>query len=139
MEQYAMTNDAAYAASKAGYGTPAARASQNLAKPAIQAEITAARHRLHTEGFAIGVGVLIDLATSDKTPANVRRSAASDLVKYGKDEADSASKDPHEMTGNELQEAIAKLTREASERSRPVLQLEANRSTIDEAEPDILG
>ena len=105
VEHYARTNDPTYAAAKAGYAHPQPRGSQNLQKPGLMALVQQARERLCTEGAAVGVGVLLELALDAKrVPPGVRRAAASDLVKYSGVAADASGDnvEPHEMTADQL-------------------------------------
>jgi len=126
VEQYARTGDAVYSAAKAGYKHPRASASQNLAKPTIQARVEKVRDYLRSTGLEIGVSVLVELAQdrTGKTPATVRRAAASDLVKHGKGEiVGILDKEPHEMSGEELARAIERLDileEEKMKRAKPV-------------------
>lgn len=136
----AATNDATYAAEKAGYASPQPRGSQNLAKPALMELVReAAWKKLRTDGARIGVDVLISIAEDDKQPAGARRAAAADLVKLSGlagPEGDQA-KEPHEMTAEELAAAIDKLRRAAAARlgpgtndAAPVLELERSESGV---------
>jgi hypothetical protein len=110
----ALTNDAAYAATKAGYAFPERNGPTIAAKPAIaEATREEIRRFLYEKAGAIGVGVLVELATSPKVADGVRRGAAGDLTKLSGiaiTEADDG-KELHEMTGQELDAARRKLAR----------------------------
>lgn len=110
----ARTNDATYAATKAGYAVPEVNGSLIAAKPAIaEATREEIRRFLYEKAGTIGVGVLVELATSPKVADGVRRGAAVDLTKLSGiaiTEADDG-KELHEMTGQELDAARRKLAR----------------------------
>lgn len=130
MEHYAKTGDSTYAAEKAGYRNPVIQGQQKRTSTILAPTIEETRNRLRTEGFSIGVGVLIDMAKDPKTPASTRRAAASDLVKYGGgDPAGDAAKEPHEMDSSELDKAIQRLQREAADRAKPIVDLEPNKDS----------
>lgn len=110
----ARTNDATYAATKAGYSQPVVQGAQMMAKEAIAgATREVVRRFLYEEAGSIGVGVLVELATNPKVADGVRRGAAVDLTKLSGiaiTEADDG-KELHEMTGQELDAARRKLAR----------------------------
>lgn len=119
---YAVTGDAVYSAAKAGYSSPAPRASQNLALASVQAEIARRQvERLFDEALPAAVDCLVSIIRSEKAPAGARVQAAKVVLDrtLGSDEAGKA-KEPSEMTPEELSHEIDKLTRIASERARPV-------------------
>ncbi|WP_158266651.1 terminase small subunit [Alsobacter soli] len=120
-KHYAATGDGAYSARMAGYGSPAQRASANLQKPGVLAEVRLqARKRLESEGAEVGVQTLIEIATDRQQPGGTRVRAAAELVKQsGIGRADDGRpKEPHEMTASELQQAIEHLERLAGDRAK---------------------
>lgn len=120
-KHFASTGDGRYSAEKAGYGSPAQRASANLGKPAVLDEIRRnARKRLETEGAEVGVSVLVEIALDSRQPGGTRVRAATELVKHsgvGRGD-DGQAKEPHEMTAAEIQQAIDKLERVAGDRAK---------------------
>lgn len=125
---YAATNDATYAATKAGYGTPSQRGSELANTPAIIAEA----QRLALSDLS---GKILPLAVArhmqilnDKTVTGQPLNRAIEMAyKYGLvDAGEGGSKQPHEMTAEELAHAIAALKRAAADQAKPVLELKAN-------------
>lgn len=135
---YAVTGDAIYSATKAGYSkSPAPRASQNLALPSVQAEIARQQTaRLFSEALPAAVQCLVSIIGSDKAPAGARVQAAKVVLDrtLGADGA-GRDKEPHEMTPEELARAIATLERVASDRARPIIDAKP----IDDAPDSIFG
>lgn len=121
-QHYAATGDATYAATKAGYRTPAVRGSENKSDPAVAAEVRRiARETLRTDGAEVGVRVLIEIASDAKQPAGARVQAADKLVRHSGLSAEGADgREPHEMSGADLAKAIDELTRIAADRAKPV-------------------
>jgi phage terminase small subunit len=133
------SGDVVHAAARAGYAT--------AARPEI-AQLVRERaiERLRTEGLEVGVRVLIQLATDEKTPANTRRAASSDLIRFagGNVDADGKPRDPSEMTAAEIQQRLARARAEAaalevaaSDKAKPILDVapmrQAETATV---EPD---
>lgn len=120
---YAETGNGTYAAVQAGYDkSPAARASQNLSTPKIQAEIARIQQAiLYDEILPLATAAHKRILSDPKTPAG----AVVQAVKLaydrtlGSDEA-GATKQPHEMSPDELALAIAALTRAAAEKAKDV-------------------
>lgn len=137
-EHYARTGDATYAATKAGYSTPRSRGSENAHDPAIIARVSQLRRAKLASASLEAVDVLVEGMRDTKAPRQARNNAAATILKYAAhDDGASETKDPHEMTPDELGKALldAKLRAAALEsvkadRARPVLEQEA-------AEPDI--
>jgi phage terminase small subunit len=127
-ERYAATGDRDYAARKAGYKAPSVSAAQNLARPAIQAEIARVQTaKLFQDALPAAVECLVSLVKSSTAPAGARVQAAKVILDrtLGADGA-REGKEPHEMSAEELAQAIERLKREAAERAKPaVLELEA--------------
>jgi len=132
---YAATGDAVYSATKAGYRSPAPRASQNLALPSVQAEIIRVQTaKLFSEALPAAVKCLVDIIGNEKAPAGARVQAAKVVLDrtLGSEDGGKA-KEPHEMSPDELAKEIEKLTRVASDRAKLV----DNHSQQDTPEPSI--
>lgn len=130
---YADTGNATLAAKEAGYAHPRMAGSRNLSRPGVQAEIVRQQvSRLTSEALPAAVNCLISIVTNENAPAGARVQASKVILDRTVDTKDAAdSKEPHEMTGDELADAIAKLerqaadfTREAAERAKPVEAIE---------------
>jgi phage terminase small subunit len=129
-EAYAATGDRGYSARVAGLAQPNTAASKMLAKPAIQAEIARIQtERLFAEVLPLAVEQHLMLIKSDKTPAGAKvqaiklaydRTLGGDGAKIGKE--------PHEMTGEELAQAIASLESIAAARAKPVQEVQEHQS-----------
>lgn len=120
------TGDKHYAAAQAGYSNAKVQGSQLINKPAIQSQIVQYQAgRLVEEGLPAAIDCLIGLVKNDKAPAGARVQAAKVILdrSFGAD-GDAAGKQPHEMTPDELQAAIDRLRKEASERAKPVIDAE---------------
>jgi phage terminase small subunit len=135
-EVYARTGDQLYAAAKAGLSQGGA--SLALARPAVQQEVTRLQlQRLFDDVLPLAVDVHIDLLRNAATPAGARvqavKLAYERTLALGEALGD---KDPSEMTGAELAEAIQKLKRLASDKARLVLEGE-----VTEVKPagDVFG
>jgi hypothetical protein len=111
---------------------------QALARPAVQAEIARQHNEmLFNDILPLAVAAHKRLLSDPRTPAG----ATVQAVKLAYDrtlgsEEGAKTKEPHEMTPDELAQAIATLSRIASDRAKPVLELEPNE---DHAEPSIFG
>ncbi len=146
VKHMARTNDATYAATKAGYKHPGT-VGPRIAKHTAIAEATFAEVQrfLRDQGAAIGVYTLAELAVDTGIPAGVRRAAASDLAKLsGIGVSDAAQgKEAHEMTASELREHAAKLEKQRdaylkmlADQAKPVIDVEQD-ETGDET--DVFG
>lgn len=129
-EHMARTGSSAAVAQKLRMSASGVRAA--LARPAVQAEIARKQKELlFSEILPLAVAAHKRILTDAKAPAG----AVVQAVKLaydrtlGSDEAGS-SKEPHEMTPEELAQAIATLERVASERAK---QIDAE---IIDVEPD---
>lgn len=121
-EAFAVTGDRAYSAGKAGLAQPATAASKMLAKPAIQAEIARIQtERLFSVALPAAVNCLVSIITSDKAPAGARVQASKVVLDrtLGSDDA-KLTKEPHEMTADEIAEQIAKFEAVAASRAKPI-------------------
>lgn len=126
VRQMASTGDPVYSAQKAGYSSPAQRASQALARPAVQAEITKLQlERLYSKVLPLAVEQHEKLLRDPATPAGAKVQA----IKLAYDrtlgaDSEAAHKEPHEMTAAELDAAIQRLRQAAAERAKPVIDVE---------------
>jgi hypothetical protein len=122
----AVTGDPTYSAAKAGYSTPQPRGSEVLARPKVQAEIVRLQvARLFDEILPLAVEQHKALLTNALTPAGAKVQAiklAYDRT-LGRDDA-AAGKDPSEMNGDELADAIDRLYRERAARAKPIVEHE---------------
>lgn len=123
----AVTGDKHYSAQQAGYAQPAVGAHRALARPLVHAEIARVQTELlFSEALPAAVKCLVDIITSDKAPAGARVQAAKLVMDRTLGATDAlGGKEPHEMTGEELANAINQLERIAAERAKPT-QLEAS-------------
>lgn len=122
----AVTGDPVYAATKVGYSSPVQRASENMHKVAVQAEIRAQQlARLHNDLLPAAINTLETALTDPVVPWGSKMVASKIVLDrvYASNEG-GAGKDASEMTGDELQAAIHKLRREASSRARPIVEHE---------------
>lgn len=122
----AVTGDPTYSAAKAGYSTPQPRGSELIARPKVQAEIRAQQlARLHNDLLPLAINTLETALTEAVVPWGSKMVAAKIVLDrvYAPGEA-GAGKDPSEMSGDELQSAIDRLRREASERAKPIVDHE---------------
>jgi phage terminase small subunit len=123
----AVTGDPTYSAAKAGYAHPQPRGSDNLAKPAVQAEIVRIQvARLYNETLPLAIEEHISLLRNSLTPAGAKVQA----IKLAYDqtlgrEGAAGGKDPSEMNGEELALEIEKLKRAAADRAKPVIEHES--------------
>ncbi len=127
-EAYAITGDMRTAAGRAGYRVDCGSGSKALQRPEVQDEIRRIQvARLNNTLLPLAVGALERLLTDAKTPAGAVVQAAKlvlDKTGVGVD-LDGAEKAPHEMTGEELSQALARLRREAAERAKPIIDGQA--------------
>lgn len=122
----AASGDKTYSAARAGYKQPHIVGHTVANRPAVQAEIARLQlARLFDEALPLAVERITQILKSDKAPAGAQVQAAKLVFDrtLGLDEA-MKGKDPHEMSPDELARALAELKRIASERARPVIDLE---------------
>ena len=132
-KHYASTGDATFSAKKAGYGTPTSRGSELLQRPAVAAEAQRiSLARLQNEVLPLAIERHLSLLTDKKTNGPALSKAIELAYKYGFN-SDSVAKDkqPHEMTGEELAEAIAALRRAAADKAKPIIDVEPNASVFE--------
>lgn len=136
VEVMAQTGDRNYAGTKAGYAVPASGASQALARPAVQDAIRREQlARLNNELLPLAIKTLVDILTSKTATERGKLTATTIVMKHtvGSGIEPGEGKEPHEMSAQELQERIAALRREASERATPIIEGTAN----DSQEPSV--
>lgn len=109
VERMAATGDAVYAAEKAGYGSPNARASQNMSNPRIVETI---QRRIEREMQDTIVPIALErhrlILLDPLAPAGAVVMAIKLAYDRGGVKSDEADKDPAEMTADELQLRIRK-------------------------------
>lgn len=130
---YADTGSSAYSATKAGYAVPDVAGSKVLARPAVQESIKRQQlARLNNELLPLALDTIEGILRNPKATDSNKATVAGLVMKYSVGTAGEGGqeKEPHEMTADELQQQIARLRREAAERARPVIDVEA--SSIDE-------
>lgn len=119
---YVATGDAKYSAHAAGYAQPGRDAGRNMQKAGVLAEIARQQtQRLFEEALPAAVGCLVEIITNSKAPAGARVQASKIVMDrtLGEDAA-GQSKEPHEMTAEEIAKRIDELERVASARAKPV-------------------
>lgn len=126
------TGDATYAAAQAGYGSPARRASQALANPAIVEEIRRLQQqRLHTEVLPLAVDQHVALLRDPRTPAGAKANAIGLAYRYGlAPDPEPDSDDPSNWTAEKLHKHIVRLEQLQRELQRPTLDLTAEAGGI---------
>ena len=133
VQAMADTGDPAYALKKAGYKGER-NASQVLRRPAVQQAIVETQAaRLVHEILPLATQAHVNLLSNPKTPASAQVAA----VKLAYDRAfpdhqDAAGKEPHEMTPDELAEAISRSVA-AIEKMETIA---AGKARVIEAKPD---
>lgn len=120
----AATNDRGYAMEKAGLS--AAGASRALDRPAVQADIRRQQLAiLNNELLPAAIGVLATIIADPKASERGKLTAVKIVLDRALGGADaSESKEPHEMTSDEIQKRLDALRREASDRARVVIEHE---------------
>ncbi len=128
-EVYAGTEHRVFAATQAGYKHPAVSACQALQRPAVQAEITRIQtERLYNDLLPASINRLEKLINSDKTPAGAQVQAIKLVLDRTLGNIDEgARKEIHEMTADEINQALAKLR----DITPPVLEGKAESGVFD--------
>lgn len=119
---YAKSGNRREAALQAGYTAPDMAASRNLQRPRVLEEIARLENeRMTRDLLPAAVNCVEEILTNVKAPAGARIQAAK-LVFDRTLGAQGAlgGKEPHEMSGSELADAIAKLEAMAAARARPI-------------------
>ena len=135
----AETNNVQYAAFAAGMSPVSGGAHKAVQRPAVQAEIARQQQELlFSEILPLALKVHKEILADPKAPAGARVQA----VKLAYDrtlgaEGAGQTKEPHEMTADEIAEAIAKLEQVAADRARPVSASAIVDATP--AEPELFG
>lgn len=121
-EAFAATGDAKYAAFAAGMSPVSGGAQRALQRPAVAAEVTRIQtEKLFSELLPLAVKVHAEILADPKAPAGARVQAvklAYDRTLGAQDGAQ--AKEPHEMTAEEIAEAIGKLEAIAMSRAKTV-------------------
>ena len=119
MKHMASTGDATYSATKAGYtGRVVQAGSELMAKPAIKSEVLRVYHeRMLTEALPAAFKMHLAMMQDEKTPHGARVALISETYKQTLGAADdaAASKEPSEMTYDELMASIQALQARASQ------------------------
>lgn len=132
IDEMVRTGDKTYSATKAGYAHPRSNGATIAAKDTIDAAIrTRSAARLHNVGVPAAIDVLIEIATDVKQSGANRVNAADKILKHAHAGGEGGeSKEPHEMTADELAKAIEHLNQLKANRARPIVEHEP--STIDQ-------
>lgn len=103
-------------------GVSQSGASRALQRPAVQAEIIRLQtERLTNDLLPLAVNAVSEILTNAKAPAGARIQAAKLVFDRTLGaQAGLGDKEPHEMSGSELADAIAKLEAMAAARAKPV-------------------
>lgn len=122
VKHYVGTGNAQYAAHKAGYALPES-GSAVANRPKIREVILREQQaRITNELVPLALDTLQELLSNKETPASARVAAVKVVLDRGLgDSASVEAREPHEMTGEELQSAIDRLRREAVERAKPII------------------
>lgn len=120
----ALTGDPVYAAQRAGYAHPNARAHDKMNTPVIADAVRKGQiARLNNDLLPKSLDLLERVLTDEKEATRNRLTAAQVVLKYslgGKD--GEQDKEPHEMTPQELQARIDTLRRAMSDKAKPVIE-----------------
>jgi len=123
-DHVAKYGDPTEAARRAGFTQPSRDASRLMARPGVQAEIARIQtERLFSEVLPLAVEQHLALLHNKATPAGARVQAiklAYDRTLGGDGAA--PTKEPHEMTAEEIAEAIGRLEAVAAARAKPIDQ-----------------
>lgn len=123
----AATGDLTYASHKAGYANVSG-GHHAMARPAVALEVHRVQlARIQNEVLPLAVNRHLELL-GDKTVTGQTLNRAIEMAyKYGLGAGDDGRrKEAHEMTAEELAQAIDTLKRAAADKALPVLDLEAN-------------
>jgi phage terminase small subunit len=137
-EVYAVTQDAAYAATKADYAVPHIKGLQKLHVPAVQAEIHRHARRILTEELGPKALAFLGRVLDDEKENTRNRITAAKIVidkAYGPGADPGAEKEAHEMTQEEALARIAELRRIIAENAAVTIEA----TPIAPPEPDVFG
>lgn len=119
--RYAATGDHIGAAQLAGYPHPIQAAHRNLNTPSIMAEVLREQQRiLVCDVVPAAVACLASIIRDPHAPTGARVNAAKVVMDRAYAISDGMGKEPHEMSADELGEAIAKLEAAAAAKAREV-------------------
>ena len=128
----AHTGDHEYAAAKAGYAFPAVAGGKLAKNPLVQA-LTRAEQQKFARDHAGGIAIvnLVSIASDQAQPAGARvqaNKALLDMAGIGVQDGDK-DRDPSEMNGDELHQALERMQRQQqaleralADRARPVIE-----------------
>lgn len=127
VKHLASTNDATYAAAKAGFSAPAKQGSELAHKPQLVAEAQRlALADLTGKILPLAVKRHMAMLNDNGVTGQTLNRAIEMAYKYGLAiDNGAAGKEPHEMTAEELAQAIDALKRAAMDQAKPVLELKA--------------
>lgn len=130
---YAATGDATYSAKMARYSHPSIQGWQKAQNPAIaEATRKVQVNRLNNDLLPKSLDLLEKVILDDKEATRNRITAAQTVLKYSLGQSEGAdSKEPHEMTPQELQSRIDALRKAMSDKAVQIVEGE----TIDQG-PD---
>lgn len=127
IKHMAATGELSYASHKAGYANVSG-GNHAMARPAVALEVFRVQQaRIQNEVLPLAVERHLAVL-KDKTVSGQPLNRAIEMAyKYGLGASDDGRrKEAHEMTAEELANAIDTLKRAASDRAAPVIELEAN-------------
>ena len=133
VQAYASHGDVQQAAKDAGFAAPHASGYKALARPAIQSEIIRIQtERLSNELLPLAINAIHNLLVNKATPAGAVVQAAKLVMDrtLGADDKGN-SKEPHEMTGDELARQLDRLRKEASDRAKPIIEHQPTPGVFD--------
>lgn len=134
-EGMAQTGDATYAATKAGYSSPAQLGRQLKAKPDLQQDISRRVMAKLADLGELAVATVHEAMTS-KTSTWTNKLVAADMVLKRLEKGDEAgAKEPSEMTYDELQAQIRALEirqAEIADKAKPIITIEPTDSGVFE-------
>lgn len=125
VDRYAASGDREYAAAKAGYSQPASAASKLLTRADVRNAVSTEVHR-RLDGLVVLTLDRFEKMMADTTTPNkdVIAIGKAVMTHWGAQSGQAAdSKDPAEMSGDELQRRIARLQAETAARAQPILDL----------------
>lgn len=130
----ASTDDPTYAAKMARYSQAQAQGWQKSHNPAIiEATRKAQIKRLNSDLLPKSLDLLEKVLGDDKEATRNRLTAAQTVLKYSLGQSDSAeSKEPHEMTPQELQDRIDSLRRAMADKAKPIIDSKASETSVFE-------
>jgi phage terminase small subunit len=114
------------AAKKAGYSSPDKRGYDLMSRPSVQSEVAERQlTRINTELLPNAVDILNRLLTDVRVPAGAAFNAAKFVIDRALPMAtEGQTKNPHEMTGDELSRQLDRLRHEAAARSGKIIDAE---------------